>query len=90
MVQDNRSVHTSRIVREWLEKNPTYRLILWPSKPPNLNPIDNMWEISTGEWENIEEEINIRTRAGLDRHVRNIWERDTSLESKSVSMVTSG
>jgi hypothetical protein len=76
MVQDNSSVHTSRLVREWLEKNPTYRLILWPSKSPDLNPIDNMWGTSTGEWENIEEGINIRTQAGLDRHLRNIWERE--------------
>jgi uncharacterized circularly permuted ATP-grasp superfamily protein len=34
-----------------------------------------MWGISTREWEDIEEGINIRTRAGLDRHLRNIWER---------------
>jgi hypothetical protein len=75
MVQDNSSVHTSRLVREWFEENPTYRLIPWPSKSPDLNPIENMWGISTREWEDIEEGINIRTRASLDRHLRNIWER---------------
>jgi hypothetical protein len=75
MVQDNSSVHTSRLVREWFEENPTYRLIPWPSKSPDLNPIENMWGISTREWEDIEEGINIRTRAGLDRHLRNIWDR---------------
>jgi hypothetical protein len=42
MVQDNSSVHTSRFVREWFEENPTYRLIRWPSKSPDLNPIENM------------------------------------------------
>jgi hypothetical protein len=72
MVQDNSSVHTSRLVMEWFEENPTHKLIPWPSKSPDLNP---MWGISTREWEDIEEGINIRTRAGLDRHLRNIWER---------------
>ncbi|KAH0819036.1 hypothetical protein GEV33_003755 [Tenebrio molitor] len=42
MVQDNSSVHTSRLVMEWFEENPTYKLIPWPSKSPDLNPIENM------------------------------------------------
>ena len=39
--QDNTSIHTSRIVNEWLWEQP-YSVMEWPTRSPNLNPIEHV------------------------------------------------
>ncbi len=39
---DNDPKHTAKATKEWLKKK-HIKVLEWPSQPPNLNPIDNLW-----------------------------------------------
>ena len=40
---DNTTFHTSRLVKEWF-KEEGITFTEWPAQPPNLNPIQNLWD----------------------------------------------
>ena len=44
---DNAPPHRARMVRQFLEENDVNR-IEWPSKSPDLNPIENIWAYLQG------------------------------------------
>lgn len=44
VVQDNSPIHTAQTARSWMREN-NIRLLDWPSRSPDMNPIENIWNI---------------------------------------------
>ena len=42
--QDNAAIHRSRLTMEWLNEKQV-RVMGWPARSPDLNPIENLWGI---------------------------------------------
>ena len=45
-------------------------VIEWPSRSPDLNPIENLWAIMVNEWTDRHE----KTHDVLERHYMEVWE----------------
>lgn len=69
LVQDRSPIHTSHLARNWFSRHPEVRLIDWPPKGPDCNPIENLWGIMMQEW-GVEE----KTRQSVERKAREVWE----------------
>ncbi|GFT51869.1 transposable element Tc1 transposase [Trichonephila clavipes] len=59
-MQDNSPIHTARITTSWLENN-QIKVLDWPAKCPDLNPIENVW----AEMERISNNRNVSSLTDL-------------------------
>ena len=71
LVQDNSSVHKSRVVRDWLEHHAAVHVLFWPSRSPDVNPIKHVWGYIAKEWDH----RNERTPKAIEQHALEVWER---------------
>lgn len=70
LVQDNCSIHNYRVARNWFEEHPLITPIRWPSRSPDLNPIENIWGWMTNSWDH----ENERRPDLLEDHCRLVWQ----------------
>lgn len=66
--QDNDPKHTSRHCKTWLQQN-AIEVLDWPAQSPDLNPIENLWEIVNSK---INRE-NCSTKEALFEAVKEAW-----------------
>lgn len=69
LVQDRSPIHTSRAVMAWFRAHPQIRLVEWPTKGCDCNPIENLWALMKQEWE-----VEERTRETVSRKATEVWE----------------
>jgi hypothetical protein len=69
-VQDGCSVHRSRIVQAWIDRQELLRELALPPKSPDLNPIKNLWAMMVQEWDSSQ----VRDRESLRQHVHELWD----------------
>lgn len=68
LVQDNAPVHASKSTMDWLRSHGV-STVCWPSRSPDLNPIENVWGIMTR-----------RVYAG-GKQYSNLWELKMAISS---------
>lgn len=69
LVQDNCSFHRSRVVKNWFNSQHDITVIDWPSKSPDLNPIENLWGLMVLNWDPTE----VRSKQNLHEEVIRTW-----------------
>ncbi|KAJ8732874.1 hypothetical protein PYW07_000141 [Mythimna separata] len=86
-VQDNCPIHRSIIVQEWFSQQSDIRIIPWPARSPDLNPIENLWGIMVQRWDN----RNERTKEALSTHCMQVWDsiRGQNLCEKLINSMSS-
>jgi hypothetical protein len=70
LIQDNSSVHNSRIVQTWIDEQEDLNLIKLPPKSPDMNPIENLWGLMIQNWN----PTDIRNIQNLKDHVFELWD----------------
>ena len=61
--QDNATIHAAKITKAWLSEN-NISVMKWPAQSPDLNPIENLWDI-----------VSKRARKQLPRNNDDLWEK---------------
>lgn len=74
-VQDNCSIHRAQVVQDWFEEHrEDIEVVVWASKSPDFNPIENLWAQMVRDWEDVGfNGVRERTVPQLVQHVNAIW-----------------
>lgn len=65
---DNDPKHTAKIVKQWFREN-NMSVLTWPGQSPDLNPIENLWEIVKTKVR----QKNITNRDQLFQEIQSVW-----------------
>jgi transposase len=69
-VQDNASIHTSKMAKRWFVEHPEINLLPWPPKGADLNPIENVWGRMVHEMKS-----ELVSKTVLWEKVFDVWEK---------------
>lgn len=67
--QDNDPKHTSKLVKKWFRDN-QIKVMVWPAQSPDLNPIENLWQI-------VDQKIRDKNYSNLDElfeALNSVWQ----------------
>ncbi len=75
--QDNAPCHKAQIISDWfLEHDNEFTLLKWPPQSPDLNPIEQLWDVVEREIHIMDEQPTNRVATAWCYHVnmdQNIW-----------------
>lgn len=59
LMHDNASVHTAKVVKDFMAQNDVYTLE-WPAKSPDINLMENIWHLMSNEVYKGQQPINLK------------------------------